>query len=191
MINPNDITTVRVDELPPDSLHLTDLFPFETSDQFLKKATISELIAFIALQTSALQFEVKRMSVTQSYIDDNFDVTGLGINICAGFAICNGQNGTENVDGLVGVGFGAVQSNIGGFGGFKEQVLTKNQIPLIDVVLPVSDSENSGGTHVYVNASDLEPAGTKLYENAAGKQGVVSAVNNMQPYIVQLYMMKL
>ena len=73
MINPNDITTVRVDQLPPDEITLTDIFPFETADQFLKKATFSDLIAFIASQTSALQFEVKRMSVTQTYINDNFD----------------------------------------------------------------------------------------------------------------------
>lgn len=184
MIDPNDITTVRVDQLPPDSILLTSLFPFETvADQGLKKATFAELIAFIALQTSALQFEVKRMSVTQTYIDNNFDVTGLGINICTGFAICNGQNGTENLDGLVGVGFGAVQSNIGGFGGEKEHTLDISEIPPHTHPIPRSTNDTDGITFSPGNGLN----GTADSNSTGG--GL--AHNNMQPYIVQLYMMKL
>lgn len=184
MIDPNDITTVRVDQLPPDSILLTSLFPFETvSDQGLKQATFADLIAFIALQTSALKFEVKRMSVTQSYIDDNFDVTGLGINICTGFAICNGQNGTENLDGLVGVGFGAVQSNIGGFGGEKEHVLTVAEMPPHSHPIPRATNDTDGTTFSPGNGLN----GTADSNSTGG--GL--AHNNMQPYIVQLYMMKL
>lgn len=188
MINPNDITTVRVDQLAPDSISLTGIFPFETlDDQTLKKATFAELIAFIALQTSALQFEVKRMSVTQAYIDDNFDVTGLGINLCAGFAICNGQNGTENLDGLVGVGFGTVQNNIGGFGGEKEHTLTIEEIPAHNHLINEVYNEDIYGTKVGSGGGTIESTGT---QTTATKGGGL-AHNNMQPYIVQLYMMKL
>lgn len=189
MINPNDITTVRVDQLTPDSISLTGIFPFETlDDQTLKKATFSELIAFIALQTSALQFEVKRMSVTQAYIDDNFDVTGLGINLCAGFAICNGQNGTENLDGLVGIGFGSVQNNIGGFGGEKTHVLTTNEMPTHthNYNLSVSDNGDAGN---FVITAPTNGGGTGTVTSSTSGTG--AAHNNMQPYIVQLYMMKL
>ena len=188
MIDPNDITTVRVDQLPPDSILLTSLFPFETvADQGLKQATFADLIAFIALQTSALQFEVKRMSVTQSYIDNNFDVTGLGINLCTGFAICNGQNGTENLDGRVGIAFGSVQSNIGGFGGEKEHTLTVNEIPAHTHLIDAVYNENSAGTKVGSGGGTIEAVGTQSVSGGGGGQ----AHNNMQPYIVQLYMMKL
>lgn len=188
MIDPNNITTVRVDELPPDAIGLNDLIPFETiADQALKKMPISDFIAFIALQTSALQYEVKRMSVTQAYIDANFDVTGLGVNICAGFAICNGQNGTENLDGRVGVGYGAVQSNIGGFGGEKEHVLTIDEMPTHnhDVPYNLNDAGGAGAQRT------LDNSGVSVTYNQTVSEGGGEAHNNMQPYIVQLYMMKL
>jgi len=187
MIDPNNITTVRVDQLSPDSIGLSDLFPFETiSDQGLKKATFADLVAFIALQTSALQFEVKQMSVTQAYIDANFDITGLGINLCAGFAICNGQNGTENLDGRVGIGYGSVQNNIGGFGGEKEHILTVSEMPVHSHVIKGSVNTSGGAgansvSNTANNASDMETL----------SEGGGLAHNNMQPYIVQLYIMKL
>lgn len=188
MINPNDITTVRVDQLTPDVIQLTDIFPFETlGDQVLKKATFADLVAFIALQTSALQFEVKRMSVTQSYIDDNFDNTGLGINLCAGFAICNGQNGTENLDGLVGIGYGTVQNNIGGFGGEKTHTLIDTEIPNITVHLDGSSADNGDPGQKVITAATQPNAGIDIIINSVGG----NSHNNMQPYIVQLYIMKL
>lgn len=184
MIDPNNITTVRVDQLTPDSILLTSLLPFETvDDQALKQATFQDLINFINIHSAALQFEVKRMSVTQEYIDNNFDATGLGMNLCTGFAICNGQNGTENLDGLVGVGFGTVQNNIGGFGGEKEHTLTISEIPPHTHPIPRATNDADGTTFSPGNGLN----GTADSQTAGG--GL--AHNNMQPYIVQLYMMKL
>lgn len=182
-INPNNITTIRVDELPPDTIGLNDLMPFETiADQALKKMTISDFIAFIALQTSALQFEVKRMSVTQAYIDANFDVTGLGINICAGFAICNGQNGTENLDGRVGVGFGVNFSNIGGFGGSPDAVVVAHSHG-------IKYASNGTGTKY----PETPYIGDTVGGDMQGTEitGISGTNKNYQPYIVQLYIMKL
>lgn len=183
MINPNDITTVRVDQLVPSAIGLTDLLPFETiADQALKNATFQDLVNFINIHSAALQFEVKRMSVTQAYIDANFDITGLGINLCTGFAICNGQNGTENLDGLVGVGFGSTQNNIGGFGGSRDSVVVAHSHGL-------KYASTSGGTKY----PETPYIGDTLAGNMYGTETVgVSGTNkNMQPYIVQLYMMKL
>lgn len=185
-INPANITTVRVDQLPPSTPILSDLMCFEKSDQILYQMSFTDLIAFIALQTSALQFEVKRMSVTQVYIDANFDVTGLGINICAGFAICNGQNGTENLDGRVGIAYGAIQNNIGGFGGEKEHVLTVNEMPIHNHSISSQSNSDTGAGKVAVGGQTGE--GTDPITDSSGG-GL--AHNNMQPYIVQLYIMKL
>ena len=182
MIDPNEITTVRVDQLPPDSLHLTDLFPFETADQFLKKATIAELVAFIALQTSALQFEVKEMMVNQAYIDDNFDETGLGINICAGFAICNGQNGTENLDGLVTIGYGTNYSSVGGFGGSKDAVVVEHSHG-------IKYGNNGTGTSYPEDPYISSVLGGDMYGTEI--TGVSGVNKNMQPYVIHLKMMKL
>lgn len=183
MIDPNDITTVRVDQLSPDAIGLTDLLPFETiDDQGLKKATFQNLIDFINIHSAALQFEVKRMSVTQSYIDDNFDITGLGINLCTGFAICNGQNGTENLDGLVGVGFGSVQNNIGGFGGSRDAVVVAH-----------SHGIKYGSTGTGTKYPEDPYISNTIAGDMQGTEitGVSGTDKNMQPYIVQLYMMKL
>jgi len=186
MINPNDITTVRVDQLPPDEITLTDIFPFETADQFLKKATFQDLVSFMSIYASALQFEVKRMSVTQTYIDDNFDVTGLGKNLCLGYAICNGENGTENLDGLVGIGYGSTYSNIGGFGGEKNHTLTQSEIPSLQVPYTGS-SDDTGDNGSFLITSPNESNGAK---NLTATGGGLSH-NNMQPYVVNLYIMKL
>jgi hypothetical protein len=66
-------------------------------------------------------YEVKEIDVNvtahPTYIADNFDSTGLGINGMAGFAICNGDNGTRNRIGLVAVGVGTDFTKLGLEGG--------------------------------------------------------------------------
>jgi hypothetical protein len=42
------------------------------------------------------------------YLQDNFEVDGLGKVLRLGWAICNGNNGTDNLTGRVGIGFGLV-----------------------------------------------------------------------------------
>src|SRR3990172_11449728 len=103
MIDPNLITTIRVGELPPSVFSLTDNIPHEVGTD-LKSGTIQQLLDFLRPLVGKLQFEVVRMSVNTQYIVDNFDLVpgpnmGLGTNLCLGFAICNGNNGTENLDG--------------------------------------------------------------------------------------------
>jgi len=183
MIDPNDITTVRVDQLSPDSILLTDIFPFETlDDQTLKKATFQDLVNFINIHSAALQFEIKEMAVTETYIADNFDVTGLGTNLCLGFAICNGQNGTPNMDGLTTIAYGTNYPNIGGFGGSKDAVVVEHSHG-------IKYASTSGGTKYpetpYIGdtiAGDMQ--GTEIV-------GISGTNKNMQPYIVNLKIIKL
>jgi hypothetical protein len=189
MINPADVTTVNVGALPSSSLHLTDKFPFETaSDGLLKQTTIQALINFIALNASALQYEVKRLDVTQTYIDNNFNSTGLGINICTGFAICNGNNGTTPMDGLVGIAYGSTTNVIGAFGGEKTHSLTEAEMPTHSHTVNGSANDN-GDPGQFVLTSPNNGGETTVVTSSTKGSG--TAHNNMQPYIVQLYIMKL
>lgn len=176
MINPNDITTVTVDELPPSSMLLTDIFPFETvSDGALKKATFQNLVDFININSNAFQFEVKTLLVEQSYIDDNFDGL-IGKNLCLGWRIAN------ELHGLVTIGQG-VDYPVGGYGGSKTHTLTINEIPSHDHDIPKATSDTDGlALSPGTNASGFIKTATK---------GGGQAHNNMQPYLVALKIVKL
>jgi len=177
MIDPNDITTVRVDQLAPDAILLTDIFPFETlANQTLKKATFQNLIDFINIHSAALQHEIKELFVTQEYIDNNIDEAGFGINLLTGFRLA-----TE-LDGLVTIGYGAVQNNIGAYGGSKDAVVVAHSHGL-------KYSSTSGGSKY----PETPYIGDTLAGDMYGTETVgVSGTNkNMQPYCVVLKIIKL
>jgi hypothetical protein len=50
------------------------------------------------------------------YLQDNLEVDGLG-KVLLGWAICNGNNGTDNLTGRVGIGFGFGYSTLSAIGG--------------------------------------------------------------------------
>jgi hypothetical protein len=180
-INPAEITTVRVGELPVGAVTLTSKLAVENGTD-LEQITGQNIVNFINTNSNAFQFEVKDLWVNQAYIDDNFDNTGLGINICTGYAICNGQNGTPSMDGLVSIGYGNNYGVIGGFGGSKDAVVVSH-------------------THTFVGSEDNTPEpGSYICTNDDGSTGVQSSLStvgvsgvdkNMQPYIVLLKIMKL
>jgi hypothetical protein len=187
-INPADITTVRVGQLPPDLPTLESNIAHELGD-ILYKCTIQELVDLLSLNVGTLQYEVKTLYVNQEYIDNNFDETGLGINLCAGFAICNGANGTVSVDGLVDVGYGTNYNVIGGFGGEKDHTLIENEVPTI--AIGWTGQEGTGfpdGSADSVAAGDARsyPRRTQQISYGGGQEH-----NNMQPYIIALKIMKL
>lgn len=185
-INPADITTIRVGELPIDEILLTSKFPIE-NETTLYQATLQELIDFININASALQYEVKELWVNQTYIDNNFDVTGLGILLMTGYAICNGNNGTPPMDGLVSVGYGINYNVIGGFGGEVEHQLTENEMPVHDHSFPTQNiSSGSVGNNVQ-GTNQTSAGGT----TTTTTKGLGEPHNNMQPYIILLKIMKL
>jgi len=177
-INPAEISTIRVGELPVGSIGLESKLAVENGTD-LEQVTGQDLVDFVNTNSNAFQFEVRDLYVNQAYIDDNFDVTGLGINLMTGWARCNGQNGTPPMDGLVSIGYGTNYSVIGAFGGSKDAVVV----------------EHTHNIRVNTNAAG---SGFPAFE-AATAQGTfatestgVSGVNkNMQPYIVLLKIMKL
>lgn len=184
MINPNDVTTVRVDELPPATFLLTDIFPFETlSDSALKKATFQQLLDFININSNAFQFEVKTLLVNQSYINDNFETNGIGKNLCLGWRIA------DELHGLVTIGQG-VNYPVGSFGGSKDAVLVAHRHGAIIQSFNENNSGNpfgSGGggqeaTHTYAGSSN---------PFTVTEAGVSGTNKNMQPYLVALKIVKL
>lgn len=180
-INPAEISTIRVGELEVGTISATSKIAIENGTE-LFQITGQDLIDFINTNSNAFQGEVRDLFVTQAYIDSNFDVTGLGTGIMTGWAICNGQNGTPPMDGLVSIGYGINYSVMGAFGGSKDAVLVAH-------------------THTFVGSEDNTPKpGNLICENSTGSTGVQSQLStegvsgigkNMQPYIVLLKIMKL
>jgi hypothetical protein len=177
------LTTVRVDELPPATMLLTDIFPFETlSDSALKKATFQDLVNFININSNAFQFEVKTLLVNQSYITDNFDGL-IGKNLCLGWRIA------DELSGLVTIGQG-VGYPVGSFGGDKDAVVVEHSHGAIIQ----SFNENNSGNPFGSGGGGQE--GIHTYAGNANPFTVtetgVSGINkNMQPYLVALKIVKL
>jgi len=191
-INPADITTVRVGQLPPDLPTLESNIAHELGD-ILYKCTIQELVDLLSLNVGTLQYEVKTLYVNQEYIDNNFDETGLGTNLMLGYAICNGDNGTPPMDGLVSVGYGTNYNVIGGFGGSKDAVVvahTHGQRTSSGNGFDLPQIKISGGGATTGVAGDTSSAGTRM-QVLTDETGIDGTDKNMQPYIIALKIMKL
>jgi hypothetical protein len=182
-INPADITTIRVGELPTGIIDLTSKLPVENGTN-LEKITGQDLVDFININSNAFQFEIRDLFVNQTYIDDNFDVTGLGTDLMLGWAICNGQNGTPNMDGLVSIGYGSNYSVINAVGGSKNAVIVEH-----NHVQYGANSPSGGAVNGIVTFSPA--SGNVATINTTSTDGVSGIDKNMQPYRVLLKIMKL
>ena len=185
MIDPNLITTISVGELPPLPITIDSLLAHEITGD-LYKGTVNELLQLLRPLVGKLQFEIVELDVPNQYVIDNFDSTGLGINLCLGFAICNGQNGTKNRDGRTSIAYGENYNFIGALGGATTHTLTVAQMPIHSHDINGSTNTTGGsGQNVVNNATDN--TGDVTTKTEGGGQ----SHNNMQPYIVTLTMMKL
>ena len=180
-IDPNLITTVSVGELPTEPPLLTSLLAHETvSDNLLKQITIQQLVDLIAPLVSAIQYQIITLHVDSTYIEDNFDASGLGINLMAGYAICNGNNGTINKDGRVGIAYGSTYNVVGAIGGSTDAVVVAHTHNIA-----TSPSDTLG----YVTVKTSSSTGGTAVTTAS--TGVSGTNKNMQPYLVELQIMKL
>lgn len=137
------------------------------------------------------------------YLAANFDGSGLGVNERAGWAICNGNNGTRNRGGRFPVGYDPYRweyNSIGNTGGWESVALTVGQLP---------PHMHKGATQVSARGNPKEGGhrdnnNDNFYINANREQdwwyrhtldttytGSGEAHENRPPYIVTLWIMKL
>jgi len=127
--------------------------------------------------------DIKRVKCDITYLNDNFDVNGLGKNLRLGWAICNGNNGTDNLAGRVGIGYGIGYSSLGAIGGSKDAVVVEHSHSY--------NSINNSGKAVLQFDSVGDKEGASYLASTTGTSGVSGTDKNMQPYIINLYIMKL
>jgi hypothetical protein len=184
MIDPNLITTKSVGELPSQPITLDSLLAHELTGD-LKKSTVNQLLQLLRPLVGKLQYEVVELDVNAQYIANNFDETGLGINLCEGFAICNGNNGTKNRDGRSSLAYGSTFNFPGVFGGFQDATLVEHNHRMGDE----SGATGSGAVNIRYIAKEIESNGTGVpFTDNTGVSGVNK---NYHPYIVTLTIMKL
>lgn len=126
--------------------------------------------------------DIKRVKCDLTYLTDNFEVDGLGKNLRLGWAICNGNNGTDNLAGRVGVGYGLGYSVLGQTGGSKDAVIVEHSHGL-------KYGNNGTGTKYPETPYISDVLGGDMQPTAI--TGVSGTDRNMQPYIINLYIMKL
>lgn len=126
--------------------------------------------------------DVKRVKCDLTYLNANFEVNGLGKNLRQGWAICNGINGTDNLAGRVGVGYGLGYSTLGQIGGSTDAVVVEHSHS-------IKYAANSTGTKY----PETPYIGDTIGGTMQGTEltGVSGVNKNMQPYIINLYIMKL
>lgn len=144
------------------------------------------LLDFIQVNLSQ-SGDIKRIKCDLAYYTANFETNGLGKNLRLGWAQCNGNNGTDDLTGRVGIGYGLGYSTFGAIAGEVSHTLTKPEIPNITIHIDGSNADNGDPGTKAVTASTQANSGFDVIVNTGGG----TAHNNMQPYIVNLYIMKL
>lgn len=135
------------------------------------------------IQTNLAQSgDIKRIKCDLAYYTANFETSGLGKNLRLGWAQCNGNNGTDDLTGRVGIGYGLGYSTFGAIGGSKDAVV-------IEHTHDVGGYHSGSGSTIFTSKG-LD-SGTDVVYSKTLSTGVSGTDRNMQPYIVQLYIMKL
>jgi hypothetical protein len=171
----------------------------------------SELEPLQPIADMWLPGDIKSVHCDNAYLALNFDSTGLGINRRKGWAICNGQNGTEDMGGRVLIGYDAVTvdpaNNVWDViyntmlsdGGEKRHTLAGNEQGSITMS---QKRDDIGGGAASVTAA-IKINGFEVPTNGASNQAgygsdvtvpAAAAANgheNRQPFKVSLFIQKL
>ena len=131
-------------------------------------------------QNSAQQYDIKAIYANSTYLGDNFESNGLGKNLRAGWAICNGNNGTPPMQGRTIVNYGGDFTTLNATGGSKDAVVVAHSHS-------IATAPNDVLGYVTAKTSSAT-GGTAINTDSVGESGLNK---NMQPYIVLVYIMKL
>jgi len=162
--------------------------------------------------------DIKEIDCTDAYIAANFETTGIGkVGFeREGWAICNGyDNLTKNRTGRVSVGYGstAIGTNVGTFtsigttltnpviGGEKDHALLVTEMPPHRHSYTSSyEDDGNAGIGLEVGSQELlatqygginKTGGAGSTSDGNTTNGATVPHNNMQPYIVTLFIQKL
>jgi hypothetical protein len=130
--------------------------------------------------------DIKAIKCDITYLNANFETNGLGKNLRSGWAICNGQNGTDNIAGRTIIGQGIGFSTLSGLGGSATHTLTIDELPAHTHAFDGSVNTSGGSGQKVVNNATDNTADVVSKATGAG-----TPHNNMQPYIILVYIMKL
>ena len=128
--------------------------------------------------------DIKVIKADATYLANNFEVDGLGKNLRAGWAICNGNNGTDNLQGRVPIHYSA-DFPLGTVGGSKDAVVVEHSHNYTQYTLDQEVSSNGNGVRS-LNKNDSQ-SGIFITSTT----GVSGTNKNMQPYLATVYIMKL
>jgi hypothetical protein len=167
--------------------------------------------------------DIKELAVAQSYINENFNMTGPNPGLGRatkpdgtpgeryGWAICNGLNNTVDKGGNVSVGYDPNDTDFinltqpgtnPGTPGTKRHTLSVTEMPTHSHDIQFRRDSSGGGTGNYLTLSDTANSdegawGTEYGGNSTTgnarilDKGGNQAHNNMQPYIVTLFIQRI
>lgn len=147
----------------------------------------AEIRNILGLIIDGFSNTVEIREVPTSYISENFDPTGLGINLELGYAICNGNNGTRDWRGRVPMQYSDTFPTLGAPLGSANSVL-------------VSHDHQQGSESLYNLYGGGSASGGRTYPSGsiqAYRQQNTSTVGesgvnkNYQPSIITLFVQKL
>ena len=128
--------------------------------------------------------DIKVIKADATYLANNFEVDGLGKNLRTGWAMCNGNNGTDNLQGRVPIHYSA-DFPLGTVGGSKDAVVVEHSHNYTQYTLDQEVSSNGNGVRS-LNKNDSQ-SGIFITSTT----GVSGTNKNMQPYLATVYIMKL
>ena len=118
----------------------------------------------------------------------NFDSTGKGTGSMVGWALCNGNNNTPDLQDIFIVGAGNLYA-AGSSGGEAQVTLTVDQIPPHTHQSPSHDGGNTYHNGLSVYATDRPQSGDHPF--TSGTTGGGLPHTNLPPYYALYYMMRI
>lgn len=148
-------------------------------------------------------YEVKEIDVNltlhPTFIADNFDASGLGLSTGSfeGFAICNGNNGTQPRTGRAAIGYGIGYEGIGDLIGSADSVVVSHEHNTVSTVSPGGEYNgtlkhtaayrSSGGGAEY----GLQGTATVPTTGVSSTSGVSGVGKNIPPSIITLMIQRI